>query len=130
MTPYYRFGQDKNFPAVTINANLAQEIATPGAGASSAAVVLVEGDHKVVIRAIGAASAVLLKNVNKELPFTGQASSYGLFGSDAFSNPNGINSCALQSCSDGQYFHLAQGGGSGSSNYRKLSPACASSDYR
>ncbi|KAL8281508.1 hypothetical protein RQP46_006192 [Phenoliferia psychrophenolica] len=95
LTSFYRFGQDSGFPLTTINANLAQEIATPGQGASSAAFVPVEADHKIIIRQIGAASAVLLKNVAQQLPFDGSALTWGLFGSDAAANPDGINSSYL-----------------------------------
>ncbi|KAL8279083.1 hypothetical protein RQP46_008541 [Phenoliferia psychrophenolica] len=103
------------------------DVAELASMATPQAFVPVQGDHAIIIREIGAASAVLLKNTAKELPYTGLAASYGLFGSDAAVNPAGINSCPLQECDTG---HLAQGGGSGSTNYPYLiDPISAITDY-
>jgi len=53
-------GQDNNFPATNFNAwNI---------NASGSTHVNVQADHATLIRTIGAASTVLLKNVNGALP--------------------------------------------------------------
>ena len=57
---------------------------------------MVQGDHAKIIREVGAASMVLLKNLNTTLPLTAAPVSYGIFGGDARANPNGINSYAVQ----------------------------------
>lgn len=68
----YLLGQDKNYPKVNLNAS-------------------VQADHKTLIREIGAASTVLLKNTNKTLPLE-SPSTIAVIGSDAGSNPDGANS--------------------------------------
>ena len=51
----YLLGQDSNYPGVNFNAN-------------------VQGSHKTLIRQIGGASIVLLKNTNNALPLKNPAS--------------------------------------------------------
>jgi beta-glucosidase len=77
----------------------------------------VRADHAKVIREIGSASAVLLKNVNGALPLTGTEKNVGVFGADAGSNPDGVNGCADRGCDEGT---LAMGWGSGSDNFPYL----------
>ena len=54
-----------------------------------------QADHAAIIREVGAASAVLLKNTDRTLPFTGSYKKYSVFGTDAQANPAGINSCGF-----------------------------------
>jgi beta-glucosidase-like glycosyl hydrolase len=82
--------------------------------------VNVMGDHKKIIRKVGAASNVLLKNSNNVLPLNRSLSnlySIGLFGSDAGLPVNGPNGCPDHGCDDGT---LAQGWGSGTTNFPYL----------
>lgn len=54
----------------------------------------VQGDHYKLIREIGGASTVLLKNVNGALPLSlSKIRRIGVFGSDAGPNPDGPNGC-------------------------------------
>ncbi|CAG7851633.1 Probable beta-glucosidase L; AltName: Full=Beta-D-glucoside glucohydrolase L; AltName: Full=Cellobiase L; AltName: Full=Gentiobiase L; Flags: Precursor [Serendipita indica DSM 11827] len=75
----------------------------------------VQADHKKIIRQIGAASTVLLKN-KKALPFK-KPRSLALIGSDAAVNPAGPNACPDRGCNNGT---LAQGWGSGTVEYPYL----------
>jgi beta-glucosidase len=76
----------------------------------------VRGDHAQVVRAIGRASAVLLKN-NGGLPLTGKERQVALVGYDAGSNPWGANGCSDRGCDNGT---LAMGWGSGTANFPYL----------
>lgn len=83
----------------------------------------VRGEHSTLIRQIGAASTVLLKNTNNVLPLTGREKFTGIFGSDAGDNPLGPNGCDDRGCDNGT---LASGWGSGTANFPYLiSPATA-----
>nr|ATQ35957.1 beta-glucosidase [Talaromyces piceae] len=77
----------------------------------------VRGNHAEIIRKIGSASTVLLKNVDNALPLTGAEKYVGVFGEDAGSNPNGVNGCDDRGCDDGS---LAMGWGSGTANFPYL----------
>lgn len=102
LTPWYLLGQDSGFPAVNFNAfNAGQDKG-----------VNVEADHYKVIRSVGAASAVLLKNTNGALPLK-SSKSIALIGSDA----GPINDCTDHGCDTGT---LAQGWGSGTTPFPYL----------
>ena len=73
----------------------------------------VRGEHGDLIRQIGSASTVLLKNVNNALPLTGNEKFTAVFGSDAGDNPLGPNGCSDRGCDLGT---LALGWGSGTAN--------------
>lgn len=74
--------------------------------------VNVQGDHGKLIREIGAAGTILLKNTNHALPLNAQKiKSLAVFGSDAGPNPEGPNSCGDRGCDSGT---LVVGWGSGS----------------
>lgn len=77
----------------------------------------VRRDHKNVIREVGRASTVLLKNTNNALPLTGQERQVGIFGEDAGSNVYGANGCSDRGCDNGT---LAMGWGSGTANFPYL----------
>lgn len=77
----------------------------------------VRGDHANVIREIGRASTVLLKNTNNALPLKGTEKQIGIFGKDAGSNPYGANGCSDRGCDNGT---LAMGWGSGTANFPYL----------
>ena len=77
----------------------------------------VRGDHKNIIREVGRASIVLLKNTNNALPLSGNERQIGLFGEDAGSNPYGANGCSDRGCDNGT---LAMGWGSGTANFPYL----------
>lgn len=77
----------------------------------------VRAEHGNLIREIGRASTVLLKNTNKALPLTGKERQVGVFGEDAGSNSYGANGCPDRGCDNGT---LAMGWGSGTANYPYL----------
>lgn len=75
----YLLGQDQSFPATNFNS---------WTGASQH--VNVQGSHGTLIRQIGAASTVLLKNTNNALPLSKPAT-IAVVGNDAVPNSQGIN---------------------------------------
>jgi len=82
----------------------------------------VRDHHGSLIREIGAASTVLLKNEGV-LPLTGYEKFTGIFGEDAGPNNYGPNGCSDRGCDNGT---LACGWGSGSANFPYLiTPAFA-----
>lgn len=80
-----------------------------------------QGDHKKLIREMGAASNVLLKN-SGVLPLdTKKVKSIALVGSDIKNGASAVNnatSCADHGCSDG---HLAQGWVSNQTKSQRMS---------
>jgi len=77
----------------------------------------VRQEHGNLIRQIGAASTVLLKNTNKTLPLTGKEKFTAVFGDDAGDNPLGPNGCPDRGCDNGT---LGMAWGSGSTNFAYL----------
>ncbi|KAF7303827.1 Beta-glucosidase [Mycena indigotica] len=128
---YYRLGQDKNYPSVNF-AQLTQQTYLNGQLVNEHIKYLslfalvradlelsVQGHHYKVIREIGAASAILLKNTNNALPLSVKNfKRIGIFGSDAGVNPDGPNGCDSHGCDQGT---LAMGWGSGTANFPYLS---------
>uniref|UniRef100_UPI003CC92269 beta-glucosidase n=1 Tax=Thermoascus aurantiacus TaxID=5087 RepID=UPI003CC92269 len=76
----------------------------------------VRADHADIIRQIGSASVVLLKN-DGGLPLTGYEKFTGVFGEDAGSNRWGANGCSDRGCDNGT---LAMGWGSGTADFPYL----------
>ena len=70
----------------------------------------VRAEHAQLIREIGSASTVLLKNTNNTLPLNGKEKLTAVFGEDAGSNAYGPNGCPDRGCDNGT---LAMGWGSG-----------------
>lgn len=99
----------------------------------------VRGNHSSIIRSIGAASTVLLKNTGS-LPLAGNELLTAVFGEDAGANINGPNSCSDRGCDNGtlgmvcsptpigfkvadgvsETDHTSQAWGSGSANFAYL----------
>ncbi|CAF9909174.1 MAG: hypothetical protein HETSPECPRED_008865 [Heterodermia speciosa] len=77
----------------------------------------VRAEHGKLIRQIGSASTVLLKNTNNALPLTGKEKLTAIFGNDAGGNPNGPNGCSDRGCDNGT---LGMAWGSGSANFPYL----------
>ncbi|KZV87575.1 beta glucosidase precursor [Exidia glandulosa HHB12029] len=115
---YFKLGQDKGYPKTNF------DVTTPDDFRNGVLVnehVNVQGNHKAVIREIGAASVVLLKNKGGLPLSTKKAGRIGIFGSDAGPHPAGPNGCINgqgdHGCNDGT---LAQGWGSGTANFPYL----------
>nr|AFK65507.1 beta glucosidase [Glaciozyma antarctica] len=115
MAAYYKLGQDKDFPAVNFH-QLTQDTYLNGELVNEH--VNVQRDHRKLIREMGAASTVLLKNERKTLPLDAASfARWGFFGSDAGPGENGPNGCLDRACSEGT---LAMGWGSGTANFPYL----------
>jgi beta-glucosidase len=108
-TNFYAWGQDTyghasaadpNSPLIIVNEHLN-----------------VQDEHRNIVRAVGQASNVLLKNTNGALPLRGTERQVGLFGYDACSNPWGANGCPNRQCDNGT---LAMGYGSGTAEFPYL----------
>ena len=114
LAAWYLLGQDSpNYPKPNFNANDPQDEATNEH-------IDVQDDHDVVVRQIGAASAVLLKNVNGALPLK-KPRTLMLIGSDAGPAQIGPNKFPYQIGVDGI---LGVGWGSG------YVGACGNREYR
>ena len=132
MAAYYKVGRDKIDIPVNFNSYALGEYGPiyPYIEKSPIGLinedVYVRGDHKQIIREIGRASVVLLKN-DGALPFTDRWQHYGLFGSDAGPNPYGANGCLYRGCDNGT---LAEGWGSGAFLYPYfIDPSMAITNY-
>ncbi|KPM45185.1 putative beta-glucosidase G [Neonectria ditissima] len=84
LVPYYYLGQDQGFPSVDPSTYflVAQFLGVSTGSAVTPAGRDVRGNHDELIREIGAAGTVLLKNDNGILPLK-NTSNLGVFGSDA-----------------------------------------------
>ncbi|KUJ08698.1 beta-glucosidase-related glycosidase [Mollisia scopiformis] len=112
MTPYYFLGQDKDFPTVDpssalLNTNFPLDTWLRNWTLTGPSSRDVRSNHSILIRKIGAASAVLLKNVNATLPFKAPKS-IGVFGNDASEDTQGFYNQV-----DWEYGTISVGGGSG-----------------
>ncbi|KAI1377951.1 glycoside hydrolase superfamily [Hypoxylon crocopeplum] len=125
MAPYFRLGQDSGFPSVDPSAGAV--FLTYQYGQNSPlfqyypkiAARDVRGDHAAVIREIGAAGTVLLKNVNNILPLK-NVTNVGVFGNDAdYPSIGSVNS--IDNHPEGfQSGTLDIGGGSGTVRHTDL----------
>ncbi|EJD47277.1 hypothetical protein AURDEDRAFT_62469 [Auricularia subglabra TFB-10046 SS5] len=116
---WYKLGQDKNYPKVNFDVITTDDFRN---GVRTNEHVNVQDNHKDIIREVGAASIVLLKNTNGALPIdTNKLRRFGIFGSDAGPHPVGPNQCTNgqgdHGCNEGT---LAMGWGSGTSNFPYL----------
>lgn len=87
LTPYYMLGQDSGFPPTNYNVQSSSNNQHVNARSDA---------HMQLIRQIGGAAAVLLKNTNNALPLVSPAK-IAVIGQDA-ANTTG---CALNACDDG-----------------------------
>ncbi|KAH9898527.1 beta-glucosidase [Cubamyces lactineus] len=106
LAAWYMLGQDSGYPAVNFNSWLSF------LGSN----VNVQGNHADIIRTIGGASAVLLKNTGNVLPLHAPQS-MAIVGTGARSAILSPNECLDHSCNDGV---LAVGWGSGSASFPYL----------
>ncbi|KAG2227455.1 hypothetical protein INT45_007480 [Circinella minor] len=105
---YYKMKQDEDFPKTTINTFTR----------SAAPEILVQENHSELVREMGAAAVVLLRNEDEILPLsTHTPKKISLIGSNAGPIPQGLNGCPDQSCGKG---HLAVGWGSGTADFPYL----------
>ena len=144
MTPYYRLGQNAaSYPGIDPssgglnffprechcspdlhNANdLLASSYLYNWTYNSQSSVDVRGDHKKLIRELGAAGIVLLKNVDNALPLKAPKN-IGVFGNDAGDLTNGLYSLSGLNLANGNYEFgvLASGGGSGTGRLTYVVP--------
>ncbi|KAJ7451239.1 glycoside hydrolase superfamily [Mycena galericulata] len=119
ITSWYKMGQDSDYPDVNFS-QLTEATFLNGELVNEH--VNVQDEHYKLIREIGAASTILLKNTNNALPLRVEnIKRIGLFGSDAGPNPDGPNGCADNQgdhgCDQGT---LAMGWGSGTAYFPYL----------
>ncbi|OCH96632.1 beta-glucosidase [Obba rivulosa] len=103
---WYLLGQDSGYPAVNFDAWNANE----------GSQVNVQGNHSALIRTIGAASTVLLKNDRNVLPLKAPGS-IAIIGNGAGNSSEGPNGYTDRGGDDGV---LAMGWGSGTANFPYL----------
>jgi len=108
LAAWYKLGQDSGYPPVNFDSH--------NNNAPDDEQVNVQGDHKVLIREIGKASTVLLKNVNNVLPFK-QLKTIGIIGNGAGAAARGPNEFSDRQGDDGV---LGMGWGSGTATYPYL----------
>ena len=118
MSAFYKVGRDgqrspPNFSSWTTDENSYAHFATQEGWKQVNKFVDVQRDHYEVIRKVGEASTVLLKNKGA-LPLTGDEGTVGILGEDAGSNPWGVNGCDDRGCDNGT---LAMAWGSGSAEF-------------
>lgn len=115
MTPYFWLGQD-NFPAVDPSTPSTQRTWAESTYRYNFTygdeVVDVRDDHAELIREIGSAGTVLLKNTNNALPLK-SPKNIGVFGNDAGDLTNGLYFANLVSEEGFEYGVLPVAGGSG-----------------
>ncbi|CED83962.1 glycoside hydrolase family 3 protein [Phaffia rhodozyma] len=110
---YYLVEQDDpDYPAVNFNTNNINDPRT-----NEHVDVRKNGKHAELIREIGAASTILLKNVNGALPLTNRTKTIAVIGNDAGPSSIGANGYADRGGDDGI---LAIGWGSGTANFPYL----------
>ncbi|KAF4210948.1 hypothetical protein CNMCM5878_003397 [Aspergillus fumigatiaffinis] len=118
LTPYYYFSQDHEYPTIDPS-SYAVSAATYGilsAGDVTPAGRDVRGNHSLLIREIGSAGTVLLKNMNKTLPIR-SAAVIGVFGNDAPDVTGGLLYPSNNYGSEIGTLVVGGGSGSGRSSY-------------
>ncbi|KAJ7274090.1 glycoside hydrolase family 3 protein [Mycena rebaudengoi] len=108
LAAWYLLGQDEGYPAVNFDSR--------NNNADDDQHVDVQGDHKVLIRELGQASTVLLKNTKSALPLK-KPSTIGIIGNGAGAAARGPNGFPDRTGDDGV---LAMGWGSGTANFPYL----------
>lgn len=130
LTPYFYLGQDQNYPSVDPS-NIHVLVKTYGFPSSLFGLPPappardVRGNHKTLIRQLGAAGIVLLKNENSTLPLK-NPQNIGIFGYDAADVADGVSFQGAMPTTPEFGFKmgtLSVGGGSGSAkNVYVVSP--------
>lgn len=112
MTPYYLLGQDNDYPSTdpssaALNTFFPYSTYVRNFTLNGTSSRDVRGNHSALIRELGAASAVLLKNVNSTLPLIAPKS-IAVFGNDASEDTQGYYNQV-----NWEYGTISVGGGSG-----------------
>jgi beta-glucosidase len=128
MTPYYYLGQDASFPLVdgyTPKLGFYPEAKYVDNFTLGPIVDVRKAEHAKLVRDLGAAGTVLLKNIDNALPLQ-QPRRIGVFGNDAADVTNGQYAVTLMgtTLANGNYDigTLAVGGGSGAGRFTSVVP--------
>ncbi|GJD04161.1 beta1,2-D-glucosidase [Colletotrichum higginsianum] len=126
MRPYFLLGQDSDFPSVDPSAGAVfwtyqygHQIPTPGGLYPAVEARDVRRDHAALIRTLGAAGTVLLKNTNGTLPLKNETN-VGVFGNDATYPSKGSVYLDLSQSLGFDMGTLDIGGGSGTVRHTNL----------
>ncbi|KAJ7336795.1 glycoside hydrolase superfamily [Mycena albidolilacea] len=119
---HYKLGQDRGYPEISLEGTVKCVCAriSPYIKSSLTFGIFssVQADHYKLIRQIGAASTIILKNTNKVLPLAVKnIKRIAIVGFDAGPNPDGANGCSDRGCSQGT---MVMGWGSGTANFPYL----------
>lgn len=122
MTPYFLLGQDEDFPTEDPSnmAVLATHYGQALPISQEISARDVRHDHATLIRTLGAAGCVLLKNVNATLPLTSSLKHIGVFGNDAPDLSGGMKISNRDSLTGTPIGTLDIGGGSGSGRHTSI----------
>jgi beta-glucosidase len=115
MTPYFHLRQDVNYPPIDLESGALNILGVHpylNTFHYGPANVDVRQTHARLIRDLGAAGTVLLKNTNNALPLRAPRN-IGVFGNDAGDLTNGLYSLKLGGEANYEYGTLPIGGGSG-----------------
>ncbi len=126
MTPYFRLGQNNNYPGIDPSSGglnfFPPDSYLYNFTYDSEASVDVRDDHSSLIRELGAAGIVLLKNENNTLPLKAPRN-IGVYGNDAGDLLNGLLSTGESIGEFGyEYGVLGAGGGSGTGRFTYIVP--------
>jgi beta-glucosidase len=120
MTPYYLLGQDKDYP--TVDPSALYVLATTyqvSLGATPPARD-VRRNHASLIRELGSAGTVLLKNTNSTLPISSSTMNIAVFGNDAADPTDGLKFASSITSTGVDIGTQDVGGGSGSGRHTTL----------
>lgn len=126
MTPYFRLGQNNGYPAIDPSSGglnfFSPDSYLYNFTYNSQSNVDVRDDHAALIRELGAAGIVLLKDENNTLPLKAPKN-IGVYGNDAGDLLNGLLSTGESIGQFGYEFGvLAAGGGSGTGRFSYIVP--------
>ena len=119
MIPYYLLGQDKDFPTIDpANNAVLRTLYDPSFLGPQPVARDVRRDHEKVIRKLGSAGSVLLKNVRAVLPIDSKkVKNIGVFGGDAGDLVSGLSWPGESSIFGQEIGTLDIGGGSGAGRH-------------
>ncbi|KAH9215797.1 beta2 tomatinase [Leptodontidium sp. 2 PMI_412] len=118
LLPYYSLGQDENYPTVDPS-TIAILVATYLSGDANIPARDVRGNHASLIRELGSAGTVLLKNINSALPLR-SPKNIGVFGNDAPDPTEGLTQVTDYDEWGFNFGTLDIGGGSGTTRHTNL----------
>ncbi|KAH8812633.1 beta-glucosidase [Xylogone sp. PMI_703] len=119
MTPYFLLHQDKDYPTVDPSAMYILESMYGLGGVLSVPARDVRSNHASLIRNLGAAGTVLLKNTNSALPLK-KPHNIGVFGNDAADLADGLSLPYPSPPTGYDIGTLDIGGGSGSGRHTSI----------